>query len=123
MIAGFATAGAIMACADGQADSTERRAWLTFLREQGVLEQSSRRELLDSFDKKTVMFNSRPLPELCEAAEPLASLAGTSAARLVGMAASRVAIADGIAWPQEIAMLQVIRDKLGLSRGQRAEPR
>jgi tellurite resistance protein len=31
------------------------------------------------------------------------------------MAAGYVAVADGIAWPQEIAVLQVVRERLGLS--------
>src|SRR5690242_11800411 len=38
-IAGLVTAGAIMACADGRIDPAERRAWLAFLREQGLLAQ------------------------------------------------------------------------------------
>ena len=123
VIAGLAAAGAIMARADGQIDPAERSAWLAFLREQGLLAHSSRREVLASFDEAARKLDSQPLAELCTAAERLAALAGTRSARLIGMAASRVAMADGIAWPQEIAMLQVIRDKLGLSQGQRREAR
>jgi tellurite resistance protein len=114
-IAGFATAGAIMAWADGRIDRAERLAWLGFLREQGVLAYASRRAMLDAFDEATAKLDSRPLAELCEAADGLSRLAGTSGAQLVGMAASRVALADGIAWPQETAVLQVIRDRLGLA--------
>jgi tellurite resistance protein len=114
-IAGLATAGAIMACADGRLDAGERHAWLGFLREHGVLTYASRREMLACFDQRAGEFQPLSLPELCEAAGSLSSLAGTSGAQPVGMAASRVALADGIVWPQEVAMLQVIRAKLGLS--------
>jgi tellurite resistance protein len=120
-ISGLVTAGAIMACADGQPDSAERLAWLGFLRDEGVLAHVSRREMLDCFDNRARELETLKFPELCTAAGNLSRLAETSGARLVGLAASRVALADGVVWPQEIAMLQVIRAKLGLSAKRRRD--
>jgi tellurite resistance protein len=37
-------------------------------------------------------------------------------APLVAHAAAHVALADGVTWPQEIALLEVIRDRVGLTR-------
>ena len=47
----------------------------------------------------------------------LQSLAGTHAGALAATAAAHVAVADGITWPQEIALLRMIRDRLGVGAG------
>ena len=46
---------------------------------------------------------------------PLRTLAGTHGAVLAAMAAAHVAMADGVTWPQEIALLRVLHDRLGMS--------
>jgi tellurite resistance protein len=51
---------------------------------------------------------------MCKAADQLSAVAGTHAAPLVAHAAAYVALADGITWPQEIALLEVIRNRIGL---------
>jgi hypothetical protein len=36
---------------------------------------------------------------------------------LIARAARQVMLADGVAWPQEVAMVRAIEDRLGLSQG------
>jgi tellurite resistance protein len=58
---------------------------------------------------------------LAETADDLAALGGlarTPGAHLIAAAALRVALADGVAWPQETALLGIIGDRLGLRAAQ-----
>jgi tellurite resistance protein len=43
----------------------------------------------------------------------LRALAGTPGRHLVTAAAVQVAMADGVVWPQEIALLNILRRSLG----------
>lgn len=110
--AGLVMAGAIMACADGHVARAERLSWLVFLRRHGFLAGFGRSVMSSRFDQAVANLEGH---SLCAEADQLSRLAGTAGARLVAMAAGYVAVADGIAWPQEIAVLQVVRERLGLS--------
>jgi tellurite resistance protein len=110
----IATAAAIIACADGCTTREERRSLLRFLRYHGVLARHTRAECLAMFDGALDEISALDLQELCDAADCLRPVAGTPGAHLVALAAAHTALADGITWPQEIALLQVIRNRIGL---------
>jgi tellurite resistance protein len=109
-------AGALVALADGTVDAAERRALLTFLRRNGLLARYGRRETLGLLDNATTLSSAARLEALCDAADALRPLAGSPASSLIARAARRVMLADGIAWPQEVAMLRIIKNRLGLSQ-------
>ncbi len=109
-----ATACAMIACADGNVTNVERRSFLRFLHHHGVLERYGRAPCIAAFNKALSEASLLGLDEICEAADQLSAVAGTHAAPLVAHAAAYVALADGITWPQEIALLEVIRNRIGL---------
>jgi tellurite resistance protein len=104
-------AAAMMACADGHATQMERTALIAFLREHGLLSLHGRRPLLATYDGAV----SRPGTTDWDAAlQPLGALTGTYGAMLAATAAAQVATADGVTWPQEVALLHVMHDRLGI---------
>jgi tellurite resistance protein len=105
-------AAALMACADGQAAPSERTALIAFLRRHGLLALHGRRPLLATYDSAVL----RPvsLSDWDAALQPLGMLAGTHGATLATTAAAHIAMADGVTWPQEVALLHVMLDRLGL---------
>ena len=109
-----ATAAA-MACADGRAEPVERAALHVFLRRHGFLILHGR-DLLATYDEAV---SRTPRGAVAR----LQSLAGTHAGVLAATAAAHVAIADGVTWPQEIALLRMIRDRLGVGAGGAMEQR
>jgi tellurite resistance protein len=110
----MAKACAMMACADGHVSKSERLAFMRFLRHHGILERQGRRPAIAVFE--TAMRNTSllTLGEICTAADDLRAAAGQYGAAYVAQAAAHVALADGVTWPQEIALLEVIRDRVGL---------
>lgn len=117
-IAALAIVGcaAHMACADGSAQPSERAALLAFLRRHGLLTVHGRRTLLGEYDS----IAGRPRDtgsHWSNALDRLEALTGMRGAELAATAAAVVAAADGITWPQEIALLRAIRDRLGLGSG------
>ena len=110
----IATACAMIACADGNVANKERRSFLRFLHHHGILERYGRAPCLAAFNKALGEASLLGLDEMSEAADQLSAVAGTHAAPLVAHAAAHVALADGITWPQEIALLEVIRNRIGL---------
>jgi tellurite resistance protein len=106
------SAAALMASADGQATPTERTALIAFLRQHGLLVLHGRRSLVATYD--SAVLRPDPLSDLDEALNPLRPLVGTHGAVLAAMAAAHVAMADGVTWPQEIALLRVMQDRLGI---------
>jgi tellurite resistance protein len=110
----MATACAMIACADGNVADKERRSFLRFLHHHGILERHGRARCLAAFNKALGEASLLDLDEICEAADQFSAVAGTHAAPLVAHAAAHVALADGITWPQEIALLEVIRNRIGL---------
>jgi tellurite resistance protein len=112
---GMVKAASIIACADGRLDAAERRSLIALLRRHGALAEFGRRPLLDAFDQAVARPEHADLAALCVVADGLRPLANTPAAQLIAMTAVDIAMADGVTWPQEMAMLQVIRDRLGLA--------
>lgn len=114
----MATACAVIACADGHVGMKERRTFLGSLRRCGALERYGRTESVAAFDNAVHDAASLTLDEICSVLDNLRAVAGTHGAPLVAQAAAHVALADGVTWPQEIALLAVIRDRVGLARPQ-----
>ena len=108
-------AGAI-ARADGAADPREGRALLAFLREHGILARHGRAAISAAYEAR-IAGRRRSLADAADELAALGGLAGTAAAPLIAAAAAHVARADGVAWPQEVALLAVIRDRLGIRAG------
>jgi tellurite resistance protein len=113
-IAAIVTGASLVACADGRATSEERRALLRFLREQGILARSGRRTTVGTFDQTVEAAADFELDHMNEALSALSVLADKPGAVLALEAAQRVAMADGVLWPQEAAMIAVLSDRLRL---------
>ncbi len=113
-LAGIILAAGAVARADGHADLRERQALLGFLRERGILARYGRSAVLASYDGAVGDERRRGLSETADGLAALDRLAGKPGALLIAAAAWRVALADGVAWPQETALLGVIGDRLGL---------
>lgn len=114
-----ATAAA-MACADGRPEPAERAALHAFLRRHGFLILHGR-DLLATYDEAVSRTPRGAVPDPSATVARLQPLAGTHAGVLAATAAAHVAIADGVTWPQEIALLRVIRDRLGVGAVPAAE--
>jgi tellurite resistance protein len=120
VVQAIARASALIACSDGHVGLKERRTFLRFLRHCGALQRYGRVPCTAAFDTAVLDTAALTLDEICGAADGLRSVAGTHGAPLVAQAAALVALADGITWPQEIALLAVIRDRVGLGQAQRS---
>lgn len=112
------TACAMIACADGHVAKKERQIFLRFLRHHGLLERHGRALFLTAFDKAVHDASSLELDEICSLADELRAVAGMHGAPFVAQAAAHVALADGVTWPQEMALLEVIRERIGLGHPQ-----
>jgi tellurite resistance protein len=121
-ISAIVTAASLVACADGQATSDERRALLRFLRERGILARSGRRGTVGVFDRAVEAAAESELDDLTEALSTLSALADKPSAMLALEAAQQVAMADGVLWPQEAAMIAVLSDRLRLRGNGRLMP-
>jgi tellurite resistance protein len=110
------TAAAAMACADGRAEPAERAALHAFLRRHGFLILHGR-DLLTTYDEAVSRTKRGAAPDPTATVARLQPLAGTRAGVLAATAAAHVAVADGVTWPQEIALLRMIRDRLGVGAG------
>ncbi|MBN8874766.1 MAG: TerB family tellurite resistance protein [Rhodospirillales bacterium] len=97
-------AAALVATADGHVAPRERRSLLRLLRHHGVLARWGRSAPMALFDEAV-----RDTPD---AAPLFAAVVGSPCADLVTQAATHVALADGVTWPQEIAIIDSIRDRL-----------
>ncbi|MBN8929291.1 MAG: hypothetical protein BGO51_27870 [Rhodospirillales bacterium 69-11] len=100
-------AAALVARADGHVAARERRSLLRLLRHHGVLARWGRTAPMALFDQAV---QAAP-----DAIPLLDAVAGRPCAHLVTQAATHVALADGVTWPQEIALIESIRDRLGAS--------
>src|SRR5690349_15841528 len=107
---GVVRAGALVALADGVVDSAERRALLRCLRRNGLLARYGRRAALALLEQAASRASGEQLSALCDEAEALRPLSRTADSPLIAQAARQVMLADGIAWPQEVAMLRIIED-------------
>jgi tellurite resistance protein len=113
---GIVRAGALVALADGVVDPAERRALLRYLRRTGLLARYGRRAALGLLEQASNRPPGERLSTLCDAADTLRPLSRTAASSLIADAARQVMLADGVAWPQEVAMVRIIEDRLGLLR-------
>lgn len=113
---GIVRAGALVALADGMVDPAERRALLRYLRRTGLLARYGRHAAVELLQQASDRQPGEHLSALCDAADMLRPLSRTAASTLIADAARHVMLADGIAWPQEVAMLRIIEDRLGLGR-------
>jgi len=121
-IAAIATAASLVACADGRATSDERRALLGFLRERGILARSGRRGAVQTFDCAVEAAAGFELDHLAEGLDAMSALADQPSAVMALQAAQRVAMADGVLWPQEAAMIAILSDRLRLRANGRLGP-
>lgn len=105
-------AGAV-AVADGTADPCERQALLAFMRDRGLLARYGRAAILSGYDAAVQQAGGKDLADTINDLAPLRRVAHTQTAALVAQAAAHVALADGVQWPQETALLGVIGERLG----------
>jgi hypothetical protein len=84
------------------------------LRYHGVLERYGRAPSIATFNAAVSDPSLLTLDEIGSAADRFSAVAGTHGAPLVAHAAAYVALADGTTWPQKIALLEVIRNRIGL---------
>jgi len=104
---------ALMAWADGKPVAEERITLAAVLRDHGILELHGEQALLSSYDEA---ISQRHVNGEWDAAfEHLATLAGNHGAVIAGMTAAHVAVADGVLWPTEVALLRILRERLGIS--------
>jgi tellurite resistance protein len=115
LMTGIVTAGAVVACADGVAERSERQALLSYLRKQNLLIWSGRSVVLETFDARVAQLQSGSPEDLRGALDVLRTLTGRRRVSLIATAAAHVALADGQACSQEIMLLRIIRDRLGLT--------
>ena len=108
-------AAALVACADGAVTGQERHGLIAFLRHHRVLETHGRARCLALFDQMTADTGTLSPREIHHTAARLRPVAGTLGAALVAQAAALMVLADGITWQQEVAVLEVIRDQIGLA--------
>jgi tellurite resistance protein len=105
-------AAALMACADGKPVAQERTTLAGVLRNHGLLELHGEQALLSTYDE--AISHRHTDGEWDAAFEHLAALAGNHGAVIAGVTVAHVAVADGVLWPQEVALLRILRDRLGI---------
>ena len=116
LASGIICAAALVAWSDGRADPTERRHLLGVFHQHGLAERYGRRDVLAAFNNTMADLRVRQFEAFQAAVSQLDRLAGTPHAGPIAAAARRIALADGVIWPQEAAMLQIVQDRLGLGR-------
>ncbi len=109
---GVIAASTHMAAADGQADPEERRELMAFLRQRGLIGQHGRQATLERISRAIGRAALTPEETVLATVRPLA---GTAGARLVEAAALRVAAADGVIVPAELALLRRLRAALDIA--------
>jgi tellurite resistance protein TerB len=103
----LATAGALVALADGRVDAVERDELVNFIDRQGLVPTISNDEVAGAFDNLVRELEARDrLSVILDAFRPLA---GLSLASVVVRTAERVACADGKILPGELQALRLIR--------------
>jgi tellurite resistance protein len=103
----LATAGALVALADGRLDAAERDEFVNFIDRQGFTPTISNDDAAGAFDNLVRELEARDrLSVILEAFRPLA---GLSLASVVVRTAERVACADGKILPGELQALRLIR--------------
>jgi len=107
VVQALATAGALVALADGRVDAVERDELVNFIDRQGLVPTISNDEVAGAFDSLVRELEARDrLSVILDAFRPLA---GLSLASVVVRTAERVACADGKILPGELQALRLIR--------------
>ncbi|GGF37901.1 hypothetical protein GCM10011611_50370 [Aliidongia dinghuensis] len=105
------TAAALVARADGWVEPAERRQFLDFLKQHGLLAAFAEAEVMDIFEGRL-----RQLGEpmgVAAAVASLEALAGRAPARLVRELAELIAVSDDHLHHRELQILRLIRVALG----------
>jgi tellurite resistance protein len=105
----IAQAAALMARADGQADETERKALLHFLRNHDLLRRFGRRAWMTAYNSELDRN-----PSASDVLDTLGKQRGQTTAPLIASAAMSVALADGTAHQGEVDLLRNIAERLSL---------
>lgn len=100
-------AAAWMAAVDGRTAPEERHELMEFIRQRGLMNVLGRQATLDRIERA----ETAPQEHVLAMLRPMA---GTKGARLVEAAALRVAAADGVIVPAELALLRRLRATLGI---------
>ncbi len=114
------TAAALVARADGNVESAERRELLDVLRRNGLLSVFTRFDVLDAFESRLRQLEEERGMEA--AVNSLRRFAGRSPAWLLVEIGERVAAADGQVDGHELQMLRLIRIALSGPIVRRREP-
>ena len=97
----LATAGALVALADGRVETLERDELVNFVDRQGFVPTISRRQIAEVFDSRVQQIEDRDSANVT--IEALRPLAGLSLASVVVRTAEQVAAADGKIHARRIA--------------------
>ena len=107
MLQALATAGALVALADGHSEDVERDELVSFVHRQDFASTISRHGIAKVFDSRVRQLEENYSPNLIM--EALGPLAGLSLASVVVRTAERVAAADRKIHPGELQALKLIR--------------
>jgi tellurite resistance protein len=111
----LATAGALVARADGRIDAVERDELVNFVDRQRLVPTISAPEIAAAFDSSARQLEARD--DACVVAEALGPLAGLSLASIVVRTAERVAAADLQIHSGELEALKLIREIMRTTSG------
>jgi len=106
MLQALATAGALVALADGHSEDVERDELVSFVHRQDFASTISRHGIAKVFDSRVRQLEENYSPNLIM--EALGPLAGLSLASVVVRTAERVAAADRKIHPGELQALKLI---------------
>ena len=106
MLQALATAGALVALADGHSEDVERDELVSFVHRQDFASTISRHGIAKVFDSRVRQLEENYSPNLIM--EALGPLAGLSLASVVVRTAERVAAADRKIHPGELRALKLI---------------
>jgi tellurite resistance protein len=107
MLQALATAGALVALADGHLEDVERDELVSFVHRQDFASTISQHGIAKAFDSRVRQLEENYSPNLIM--EALGPLAGLSLASVVVRTAERVAAADRKIHPRELQALKLIR--------------
>ena len=107
MLQALATAGALVALADGHLEDVERDEWVSFVHRQDFASTISQHGIAKVFDSRVRQLEENYSPNLIM--EALGPLAGLSLASVVVRTAELVAAADRKIHPGELQALKLIR--------------
>lgn len=114
IVAGMIRAAALVATADGGVTSSEYEALLRQLRERRLLGSIAPEAVAAGFARLTRHISPFRWDSVESTLAALRPLAEDERAQDIAISAAAVALADGITWPQEVAMLRLVNRELRL---------